>query len=201
MSPQTDQEHRILQFIRDRREATGASPSFREIQEHLGVSSLSTVHYHVNKLIERGELVNRGGHHGKRGLEIVTDEESGVRELPLSGRIAAGVPIEAVEDVETVDVPGRFYHPDNYVLQVVGDSMIEDGVLDGDLVVVRRTRTAENREMVVALLDGEATLKRYVREGSRVELHPANPEYPVLRVDSGQEFEIQGKAVGVIREY
>ena len=200
MSPQTAQEREVLRFIRDHREVEGVSPSFREIQEHLGVSSLSTVHYHVNKLIERGELVNRGGHHGKRGLEVVTEADE-MHTLPLRGRIAAGAPIEAVEDVETVDVPERFYHPENYVLQVVGDSMVEDGVLDGDLVVVRHGRRAENREMVVALVDGEATLKRYVPRGDRIELHPANPEYPVITVSPEQHFEIRGRAVGVIREY
>jgi len=201
--PETEtQQQKILEFIRDYRARRGRAPSFREIREHLGVSAVSTVHYHVNKLIERGLLVNRDGPHGKRSLEVVApDPDAEAGEIPLLGRIAAGIPIEAVETPETVAVPGQFFHPENYVLRVEGDSMIGDGVLDGDLVVVRHARTAENREMVVALIDGEATLKRYVRTAEGVELHPANPDYPVIRVAPDQTFEIRGKAIGVIRQY
>ena len=198
---QSTREKRILGFIREYREARGESPSYREIQKYLGVSSLSTVHYHINKLIDQGYLVNRDGYHGKRSLEVVTPAGEADHNLPLLGRIAAGTPIEAVENPEQINVPERFYHSQNYVLQVLGDSMIEDGVLDGDLVVVRHARSAENREMVVALLDGEATLKRYVHTGDGVELHPANPAYPVIHVDKEQNFEIRGKAIGVIRQY
>ncbi len=201
MKIQESQEQKILRFIRDYSDRTGRSPSFREIRDHLGVSSLSTVHYHVNKLIEQGVLANRHGHHGKRSLQVVPPDPEEAREVPLLGRIAAGVPIEAVETPEKVAVPARFFDPENYVLQVEGDSMIEDGVLDGDLVVVRHARTAESREMVVALVDGEATLKRYVRTEHGIELHPANPDYPVIHVTPDQEFEIRGKAIGVIREY
>ncbi len=198
---QESQEQRILEFIRNRSEATGRSPSFREIRDHLGVQSLSTVHYHVNKLIERGVLVNRDGYHGKRSLEVVMPEPENTQALPLLGRIAAGTPIEAVETREKVSVPARFFHPENYVLQVEGDSMVEDGVLDGDLVIVRHSRTAENRQMVVAVVDGEATLKRYVKTDDGVELHPANPDYSVIRVDPDTRFEIRGRAIGVVREY
>ncbi|HKJ69186.1 MAG TPA: transcriptional repressor LexA [bacterium] len=201
MEMQESQEQKILQFIRDYSDRADRSPSFREIRDHLGVRSLSTVHYHVNKLIEQGVLANRDGHHGKRSLKVVPPDPEGAREIPLLGRIAAGLPIEAVEIPEKVTVPARFFDPENYVLQVEGDSMIEDGVLDGDLVVVRHARTAENREMVVALVDGEATLKRYVRTERGIELHPANPDYPVIHVTPDQEFEIRGKAIGVIREY
>jgi len=201
MDTEKSQGEKILQFIREYSEAAGQSPSFREIQHHLGVNSLSTVHYHVNKLIEQGKLINQDGHHGKRSLEVVSDTGDSAGEIPLLGRIAAGIPIEAVETPERVSVSSRFFEQGNYALRVEGDSMVEDGVLDGDLVVVRHTRSAENREMVVALVDGEATLKRYIRTDDGIELHPANPDYPVIHVQPDQDFEIRGKAIGVIREY
>ncbi len=197
----SSREKRILGFIREYSKTKGESPSFREIQQYLGVSSLSTVHYYINKLIDKGELVNRDGFHGKRSLEVISSENDAEQNLPLLGRIAAGTPIEAVENAEQISVPERLYHPENYVLQVMGDSMIEDGVLDGDLVVVRHARSAESRQMVVALLDGEATLKRYIPTESGVELHPANPDYPVIHVGADQQFEIRGRAIGVMRQY
>ena len=200
----TPKQKDVFEYIRTRLERDGVSPSFREILKALGLRSLSTVGYHVRALIRAGYLVNPKGYHGKRGLELgpagTAMAAEGV-ELPLAGLIAAGKPIEALPDDETVAVPPAFAAPDNYALRVQGDSMVDDGVMDGDVIIVRRTDTAHHREMVVALINGEATLKRLARRNGRTELQPANPRYPVIDIDPEDDFRIQGVAIGVIRRF
>jgi repressor LexA len=149
-----------------------------------------------------GYLLNAKGYHGKRALQVVPPvSETSAIEIPLAGVIAAGRPIEALETDETISVPSALSGPDNYALKVQGDSMIGDGVLDGDVVIVRRVDTARHREMVVALINGEATLKRLARENGRTRLRPANPDYPIIDIAPEDDFRIQGVAIGVIRRY
>ncbi|GAH64051.1 unnamed protein product, partial [marine sediment metagenome] len=175
----TTRQKQVFDYIRTRLEADGISPSYREIRAALGLRSLSTVTYHVRTLTRAGYLVNTRGYHGKRALEVAPRERevpvAGL-ELPLMGLIAAGKPIEPLPDDRAVEVPPAFAGPDNYALKVQGDSMGGDGVLDGDVIIVRRVDEARHREMVVAIINGEATLKRLVQQGGKVELHPANPD-------------------------
>jgi len=161
------------------------------------------VGYHVRALTRAGYLVNAKGYHGKRALEVAPQAHPSADnlEIPLAGIIAAGKPIEALPDDRTVEVPPAFAEPDNYALKVQGDSMIGEGVLDGDVIIVRRVDEARHREMVVAIINGEATLKRLVEQGGKVELHPANPDYPVITIGPEDDFRIQGVAIGVIRNF
>ena len=198
----TARQKQVLDFIRERLLQGQISPSYREIRAALGLKSLSTVTHHVRALMRAGYLVNTKGYHGKRALQVVPPvNDTPAVEIPLAGVIAAGRPIEALETDETIAVPPTLAAPDNYALKVQGDSMIGDGVLDGDVVVVRRVDTARHREMVVALINGEATLKRLVREKGRNRLKPANPDYPIIDIAPEDDFRIQGVAIGVIRRY
>jgi repressor LexA len=140
----------------------------------------------------------------KSRAELVRVQEApSVIELPLLGRVAAGRPIEAIQSMETLEVPASMIKGgDNFVLKVTGDSMIEEGILSGDYVVIRKQVTAQNGQTVVALIGNEATIKKYYRRGGRVELHPANPAYQPLIIESmveNTEFKIEGVLVGVIR--
>lgn len=187
----------IVQFINER----GYPPSFREIADGLNLASPSTVHVHIQALRERGFLRNGGG--ASRELEP-TDKavrwgKSAL--LPLAGIITAGVPIEAIQEHETIAIPVELA-PDSansYVLRVKGDSMIEDGILDGDYVVVERNPSPKNGDVVVALLDNAyATLKRFYREKDRIRLQPANSSMkPIYTYDPL----IQGVVRAVIRSF
>ncbi|MCK4579468.1 MAG: transcriptional repressor LexA [Candidatus Marinimicrobia bacterium] len=197
----TARQKEVLEFIRQRLEESGISPSYREIRTALGLKSLSTVTYHVRGLMRAGLLVNARGYHGKRALQVVAQDTEQAGEIPLAGLIAAGRPIEALDTGETVAVPPTFSGPEHYALKVQGDSMTGDGVLDGDVVIVRQVDTANHREMVVALINGEGTLKRLSREHGRTRLLPANPQYPIIDIAPEDDFRIQGVAIGVIRRF
>ncbi len=202
----TTRQKQVFDYIRARLEEDGICPSFREIRAALGLKSLSTVGYHVRGLTRAGVLVNAKGYHGKRALELGSrgrEAPAAALELPLLGLIAAGRPIEALaeEHDRSVAIPPTLAKEGDYALKVQGDSMLGDGVLDGDVIIVRQVDTARSREMVVALIGGEATLKRLVRRGGKVELHPANPDYPVITIDPEEDFRIQGVAIGVLRRF
>ena len=219
----------LLEFIHKRVQRDGVPPSFDEMKEALDLRSKSGIHRLITALEERG-FIRRLAHRA-RALEIVKLPEAleekkgftprviegdkpasrpaealptggGVIDLPLKGRIAAGVPIEAIEDSASVSVPqtmlGRGEH---FALEVKGDSMIEAGINHGDIVVIRETRTADNGDIVVALVEGsEATLKRFVRKGSSIALEAANPAYET-RVFRDDQVKVQGRLVGLIRTY
>jgi len=193
----------VLVAIRNFRHLHGYAPSMQELADQLKTSKV-TVFEHINALEKKGVL--RRSRHKRRSLEIVShaplpDEERPTK-LPLLGRIAAGSPIEAVEDRQEIDLEQLFASRNGvYVLRVVGDSMIEDHLCDGDYVIIERRDTARNGEQVVALLDtGEATLKRYYREGNRVRLQPANSTMAPRIVDADR-CRIQGVVIGVLRTY
>ncbi len=188
----------ILKLIRDRRRANGYSPTLQEIADVLGISKI-TVFEHVEALERKGLLARHPNR--ARSLEVTASAEFPDERptlLPLVGRIAAGRPLEAIQTDETVDLEAIFVsrHPVR-VLKVVGDSMIDDRICDGDLVVYEERSTARNGETVVALIGGEeATLKRFYKEKGRIRLQPANDEYePVFAKD----VQVQGVAIGVIR--
>jgi repressor LexA len=198
----TRRQRQVLDFITEFIDQNGYSPSLEEVGAHLGLSSVATVHKHVTRLVEKG-LVRRSWNQN-RSIEPVP-QGSRVRavELPLVGRVAAGRPIEALEDSETVSVPEAMVtrREKVFVLEVQGDSMIDEQIRNGDRVVVEERRTAENGEVVVALVDGtEATLKKFYRDRSRVRLQPANTAMKPIVLD-GRRVQVQGVVVGLIRQY
>ena len=190
--PLTKVQARVLDFIRDELRSTGRSPSLSEIQAEFGYGSPHTARFHVNNLVENGYLLRQAGH---RGLQLA--ESPGLR---LLGTVAAGAPIEAIEDhSDVVDLKG-FSDDNHFALRVCGESMIEEAIADGDLVVVRKQTTCDDGDLVVARIGDEATLKRFYRERkkSRVRLQPANSgmEPIYCRVE---DLTIEGVVVGVIR--
>jgi len=189
----------VLQFIRDFRRTNGYSPTMQEIGDHLQLTKV-TVFEHVGAL-ERSGILTRGPKHTARSLRISPDFEFPDERptlLPLVGQIAAGMPIEAVEDRESLDLEGLFPPgAETFALRVRGNSMIDEQIRDGDYVVCERRTEAYQGETVVALLDdGEATLKKFYREDGRIRLQPANADFDPLYVDN---VTIQGIVVGVIR--
>jgi repressor LexA len=204
----TKRQKEVLDFLVGFLNKHGYSPSFEEIARSLKLTSLATVHKHITTLERKGFI--RRGYNQSRSIEVtqlpkpvraqVLDRQT--MELPLAGRIAAGRPLEAVEDRETLSL-GEFARSDKtFVLQVKGDSMIEDHILDGDYVVIEPTQVANPGEIVVALVGGdEATLKRFYREpGGRIRLQPANSQMAPIMVPSA-DVRIQGRVVGVLRKY
>lgn len=220
----TKKQHELICFIADRLNETGVSPSFEEMKEALDLKSKSGVHRLISALEERGflrRLANRA-----RALEVVKMPERGelkkpaakdnvvelkrpapqsandVIEIPLHGRIAAGVPIEALEGSTMLPVPAALLGSgEHYALEVAGDSMVEAGIFDGDYALIRRQETARDGEIVVALIeDAEATLKYFRSEGSMVRLDPANRAYDPQRYRPDQ-VRVQGKLAGLLRRY
>lgn len=221
----TRKQYELLLFIHDRLAEAGVSPSFEEMKEALDLKSKSGVHRLIRALEERNfirRLPNRA-----RALEVVRMPEQtipakaapppaavpapprvpiaandSVIELPLHGRIAAGQPIEALEGQSTLPVPAALLGPgEHFALEVSGDSMVEAGILDGDYALIRRTETARDGEIVVALVDdAEATLKYFRREGAVIRLDPANHAYQPMRYASGQ-VKVQGRLAGLLRRY
>ena len=224
----TRKQHELICFINDRLEETGVSPSFEEMKEALDLKSKSGVHRLISALEERAfirRLPNRA-----RALEVLKMPERGVKtptrttvaapemappsvrslpepandviEIPLHGRIAAGVPIEAFESASMLSVPAALLGGgEHYALEVAGDSMVEAGILDGDYALIRRQEVARDGEIVVALIDdSEATLKFFRREGAMVRLDPANRAYDPQRYKPAQ-VRVQGKLAGLLRRY
>jgi repressor LexA len=192
----------ICQFV----ERRGYSPSLEEIGQHFGLSSVATVHKHVQHLVQKGFL--RKAWNRSRSVEPVRETggpgEGGgeLHALPIVGSVAAGAPIEAVEQGESISVPSEMRgRGDCFVLRVRGDSMIDDQIADGDMVVIESRHEARNGETVVALVGGsEATLKRFYRQGDRVRLVPANANMDPIEVPAG-EVQIRGVVRGLLRSY
>ena len=228
----TKKQLQLLEFIHARTQVDGVSPSFDEMKESLDLRSKSGIHRLITALEERG-FIRRLAHRA-RAIEIIRMpepmpsparrfkprviegsrpgrpqkaidlDESEIRSLPMMGRIAAGVPISAIEDYSrNIAVPSEMVSNsgEHYALEVKGDSMIEAGINDGDVVVIRETSTAQTGDIVVALVDDhEATLKRFRRNGSAIALEAANPAYET-RVFRDDQVKVQGKLVGLIRTY
>lgn len=194
----TPKQKRMLDYIREFSEANGYAPSQREIADHFGYSSLGTVQNFLVRL-ERLGLLKREWN-AKRALEAVAEEDGGGLELPLVGRVAAGLPIESVETPETLEVPPTMLgRGENYVLKVNGDSMIGEGILDGDYLVVKKADLAYNGQTVVAMVDGEATVKYFYKKSDSVVLKAANPAYEDIVVGPERQFSLEGIVVGVVR--
>ena len=198
----TPKQLRILIAIRDFRVQNGYSPTMQELADQLGVSKV-TIFEHVEAL-ERKELILRARNRA-RSLEVSPTvklpDEAKPASFPIVGTIAAGQPIEAIENRETLDLETLFdTRHGTYVLRVKGNSMIEDHIADGDYVIIERRETAKDGEIVVALLDdGTATLKRFYKERGRIRLQPANSTMNPIYVD--KDIRIQGVLIGVLRTY
>jgi len=197
----TRRQREIYDFVRRFVDEKGYSPSLEEIGAAFGLSSVATVHKHVQHLVEKGLL--RKGWNRSRSLEPQPPPGPGPVVLPLAGVVAAGSPIEAIEDLETIAVPAELVSPraESFVLRVRGDSMIDEQIRDGDYVVVERRSEARDGETVVALIRGhEATLKKLQRRGSKVRLLPANAALAPIEVPA-REVRIQGVVRGLLRRY
>ena len=192
--PLSKRQQAILHFIIDEIQTRGYGPTVREIVNHVGDKSPTSVHRHLRTLESRGHIIREANK--SRSIRL-TDEHRGLR---LSGIIAAGSPILAVEDVERFDLSGMYDPASHFMLRVRGDSMVEDLISDGDLIVVRKQSTCRNGDVVVALIEGEnATLKRFYREDDQIRLQPANGNYDPIYVDH-DKVSIDGVMVGVIRQ-
>lgn len=196
----TRRQRDIYSFLESYLESEGCAPTLEEIADHFGMASLNGVFKHLSALEEKGfirRLSNRA-----RSIALVRSERGEATTLPLLGSIAAGRPIEAVSNPEQVSVPGDFLsRRESFALRVEGDSMIDEQIRDGDLVIVEKRDAASNGQMVVALVNGESTtLKKYFREGSRIRLQPAHPTMQPIYADES-EVRIQGIVVGLIRRY
>ena len=197
-------QKQIYDFVQDFIEEEGYAPSLMEIAANFGLSSPATVHQHMKALEDKGYI--QRGWNRKRHIQMLQPAAVAVEQqvqLPLLGRIAAGQPIEAVADDETVAVPRAMIgsHGRHYALRVNGYSMVNDHILDGDLVVIRHAESAINGETVVALIDGEnVTLKRFYREDRRVRLQPANAVLEPIIVDA-DAIRVQGVVVALLRRY
>ncbi|MCB1034005.1 MAG: transcriptional repressor LexA [Acidobacteria bacterium] len=198
----TERQKAILDFIEEYQRRRGIAPTHREICERFGYSSYGTVYKHLKLLEQKGYLTRDWNQ--KRGIQLIRPHgEDAGRELPFFGRIAAGRPIEAVAGNESLEVPEHLLSRrlgSHYVLRVVGDSMIDEGIQEGDLVVVLQRERAESGDMVVALVEDEATLKRFYPEGRMVRLQPSNPRMAPLLVPA-EAVKVQGIVVGLMRKY
>ena len=223
----TSKQYELLCYIHERLGETGVSPSFEEMKEALDLKSKSGVHRLISALEERGfirrlpnraralEVMRMPGRPGAataagaaetvvplRSRTALPSAANDIIELPLHGRIAAGTPIEALQGTESLSVPAALLGPgEHYALEVAGDSMVEEGILDGDFALIRKTDTARDGEIVVALVnEEEATLKTFRREGQMIRLDPANRNYDPQRYRPEQVV-IQGRLAGLLRRY
>ena len=197
----TTKQRSVLQFLVDYRSEHAMPPSYEEIRKEFGFASLNSVRKHLLQLQRKGYIRSPWGNQ-KRALEIVDQEEElGAVSLPLLGSVAAGVPIESEELADTIAVPESLIRNGvHFALKVTGDSMIDDGIHEGDVLVVQQNTVAASGQTVVAVVEGEATVKRYYRLGQDVELRPANVHFTSIKTDSGK-VQIRGIVVGLLRSY
>lgn len=204
----TRRQRQVYDFISTFVQSHGYSPSFEEIGSGMGLSSLATVHKHISNLEKKGLL--KRDYNRSRSIDVLPPKGKLKQammmppppaSLPLLGRIAAGQPIEAVENPETISLGDFTGSKDVYVLQVRGNSMQDEAILDGDYVLCERVQTARNGEIVVALVSGQdATLKRLYREGESIRLQPSNATMQPIIV-AARDVQVQGRVIGVLRKY
>jgi len=197
----TRRQREIYDYVRDFVAERGYSPSLKEIGSYFGLSSVATVHKHIHHLVEKGYLQKSWNH--SRSVEPTAQDEGNALEVPLLGIVAAGAPIEAIEVQERIAVPSEMVRrpSDTFVLEVRGDSMIEEHIQDGDYVVVERVDQARNGQTVVAVVgETDATLKKFYKRGSRVTLEPANRSLRPIQLHAS-EVSIRGVVRGLLRRY
>ncbi len=197
----TRRQKEVLDFLTQFVQQNGYSPSYEEIARGLGLSSLATVHKHITNLQNKGLL--QRAHNRSRSIDVLPPRSRNrpAERLPLMGRIAAGQPVEAIEHAETISLGDILGNRDVFALEVRGDSMRDEHIISGDFVLVERTRTAREGEIIVALVDGsDATLKRFYREGDMIRLQPSNAEMSPIYAPAAS-VAIQGKVLGILRKY
>jgi len=203
----TRRQRELYDFISDFVQKNGYSPSFDEIREGMGLNSLATVHKHVTNLEKKGLLTR--DYNRSRSIDLLPPKGrlkqamsvNTTMVLPLMGRIAAGQPIEAVENPETISLADFVRSKEVFVLEVRGDSMQDEHILSGDYVLVEKAKTAHNGDIVVALVEGsDATLKRFYREGDNIRLQPSNVNMQPIIVPAA-DVDVQGRVIGVLRKY
>ncbi len=193
----TKRQKEIIDYIQNFIKSHDYAPSYREIADFFHLSSIATVADHIDNLKSKGFLTK--DFNEARSLQLTPRWDDRTFEIPLFGLIAAGQPIEAIRTQETIDIPRDMMAKNVFALKVRGDSMVEEGIFDGDYIIVEQTANPNNGDIVVALLDREnATLKRYYREKDHVRLQPANSNYKPIRV---KKVMIQGRVRGVIRKF
>jgi repressor LexA len=195
----TRKQKDVLDYVTDFYKENGFSPTQKEIMEHFGLKSLGSVQDYIKYLINGGYLVNDP--HSVRGLMPKKLNQESTMELPLLGEIAAGVPIEAIESMDTISIPtSMLSRGTHYALKVKGESMIDAGILSGDVAIIKHQSEADNGQIVVAVMNEETTLKTYFKKSKQIELHPANSRMKPIVVKD-KECEIRGVLVGLIRTY
>ncbi|MFZ6031971.1 MAG: transcriptional repressor LexA [Melioribacter sp.] len=202
----TNRQKEILDFIQDYVDFNGYPPTYREIGKHFNIASTFGVKRHIDALIKKGYLSNESG--ASRTLSLIVDnareKSNSIIDIPIVGRVAAGAPILAEENIEgnlSLDKNLVGNRTECFGLKVRGDSMINAGILEGDLVIIQPQREAQNGDIIVALLHDEATMKRFHVENNKIYLIPENDNYEPIVVDNPEEFTIIGKVVGVFRSY
>jgi repressor LexA len=195
----TPKQQRLLCFIETFTREKGYAPSQWEIARRFRLKSLGSIQNYLKALEAKGYLARKKNL--SRALTLASKPDSLVS-IPFAGRVAAGLPVEVIEEKETIDVPPSLLSGGvNFALRVKGDSMIGEGIHDGDVAIVRQQETAENGQIVIALVDGEATVKTFRKSGGTVELVPANPAMTAIVVNGNKPFRILGIVVGLIRKY
>lgn len=206
MTMLTPKELKVYEYIKRFTEKKGYAPSYAEIQDAFQFKAISSVQQYLDQLVTKGYLKPTVGENKRRALEVVEQdtfqELEGIVSIPVEGRVAAGRLTEAVQNREYVDIPRALIknNGDYFALRVKGDSMIEDCIMDGDLVIIKRTHEASNGQTVVALVENDATIKRFYKRKGRIELHPANPHYDIITLEDTSEFKILGVLSSVIRQ-
>jgi repressor LexA len=201
MATLTKRQKQLVDFLENYIEEHGYAPTLAEVGQYFGLSSLATVHKHLKNLEDKGFI--RRTHNHSRALEIASNVTgNGAHQIALLGQVAAGLPIEAIEGQDTITVPDEFVRRDStFCLRVKGQSMVDEGIRDGDYIIVESRDAANQGETVVALIGGEATVKKYFRENDgRVRLQPANPTMDPIYVDE-ENLHIRGVVVGLMRHY
>lgn len=196
----TEKQQQIFKFIKDYIKQNNISPSYAEIKERFGFKSLNAVYEHLDNLSRKG-FIKKGLSNQKRSITLPNQKKSSAS-IPLLGLVRAGEPIDVCETVEYVDVPEEMLAKgENVALRVTGNSMIESNICDGDVIIVKRQNTAENGQIVVALIENQATIKEIHFHKDKIELRPRNPEMKSLFVNAEEDFEIYGVLVGMYRKY
>lgn len=191
----TEKQKKILEFIESYSKKHDASPTLTEIQKNFGFSAIGTVQYYIQELVQKGYIARA---HGKwASIEVVREKNS----IPLLGKVAAGTPIQYLSHNEKIEVPPQMVKSQGgyFALQVKGDSMIDEGIWDGDYVIIKKQDSAENKQIVVAQINNEATIKRFFKKKNQIELHSANEKYAPIIVKDNQTFQIEGVYCGLLR--
>jgi repressor LexA len=194
----SSQKQNFINYIETFTERNGRPPSFVEIMNGLDIKSLGAIHYYVGEL-EKDGVIQQQRNSGKRALSIL--EKNLKITLPLFGVVQAGYPLEVFENSDRIEVPLNFINEKNFVLQVRGDSMIDDHIQNGDYIIIQESVIAIDGDLVIAYIDNNATLKRFYKKNNRIELHPSNPDFDTIVVNPEDDFRIGGKLLSVLRKY